>query len=222
MVQSTQAIVEGLSVENLNRVKFKAKHEAETVAGSLVQDIKVNFDAKAKKLTFSCGLTTQTNMPNAPEVSLVAGVNSAGLPNMKGSVTFTLVKGSYKQCILASETVTFDVEVTAERDSLREQVNQVSQVSNFNWSDALGLATVVALTIGVVIIVGGTIAEDCVTAGAGIADDPASFAIAGGMLSTSGRLLATHLPRLSPRIAAGLGFTTAAPITTADNPITEE
>ena len=216
LVQSTQSVVGGLSVENLNRVKFRAKNEAETIAGKLVQDIKINFDSRNRKLNLSCGLTTQTNMPNAPEVNLVAGVNTAGQPTLTGCVTYKMVKGTYQQMLLASEEVTFTLELSTDQ---RELTNPDEE---FDWSAALGIAGVVVLTAGAVVIVVGTLAEDVVTLGAGIADDPASFAIAGGMLAASGRLLATHLPKLSPRMATALGLTVASPMTTADKPITEE
>ncbi|BFM09785.1 hypothetical protein [Halioxenophilus aromaticivorans] len=183
------------------------------MAGILVQNIKINFDSKNKKLNLSCGLTTQTNMPNAPEVSLVAGVNAAGLPTLTGSVTYKMVKGTYQQMLLASEEVTFSLELIFEQKHAGREMD---------WATALGIAGVVVLAAGAVVIVVGTLAEDVVTLGAGIADDPASFAIAGGMLAASGRLLATHLPKLSPRMATALGLTVAAPMTTADKPITEE
>ena len=214
LVQSTQSVVGGLSVENLNRVKFRAKNEAETIAGKLVQDIKINFDPKNNKLNLSCGLTTQTNMPNAPEVSLVAGVNAAGLPTLTGSVTYKMVKGTYQQMLLASEEVTFEIEINAESDK--------EIASDFNWKTATNIAGGVVLAVGAVAIVVVTLAEDVATGGVGIADDPASFAIAGGMLRTSGKLLTSHLPKLAPRAATAVGLTVAAPMTTADKPITEE
>lgn len=222
IIQGTQAVVDGLTVENLSRVKFKAKQETETAAGTLIQDAKLSFDPKARKLTISCGLTSKSNIPNAPEVALVAGVNALGQPTLKGTSTHKLVKGKLPGYAFASEEVTFEVEVTLEDDTQNINVQNLADASSINWSNVLGVTGAVLLVAGAAIFVVGTLAEDVVTLGAGVADDPASFAIAAGMVHSAWRLAATHLPKLSPKIATALGFTLVAPMATAEKPVTAE
>ena len=98
-----------------------AKRSANTAAGQLVGDTTLKFDPKTNTVSFSNSLTTRSNLPDHPIISLTAGTNAQGQPALIGKMTQDAVKGTFGSHTFAGEKITIEIEITAEA-GIEEQV----------------------------------------------------------------------------------------------------
>ncbi|MBI3897626.1 MAG: hypothetical protein HY308_04925 [Gammaproteobacteria bacterium] len=179
-----------INAKSLKHVEFKAKQDAETLYGTLTNSAKFEFDPTKRTVKFECGLTTHaSNIPNAPEISVVASIDSVtGQPVLKGSVEYPMIKGVISGQYYVGESVRVEVEVTFDKKVGLTKDLIVSPNENEVWNQitdsfkgvSLGaVAVVLVVAAGTLIIV--TVVEDVVTLGIGTLDDPISFAAAAGM-----------------------------------------
>lgn len=191
-IQSTQSAKMTVTGQGFKQVEMKSQKETETAFGKLVHETKItNFDPKNKKITLSSGLTLKSNLPNSIEIQLSKDVNERGQIVLKGSVKNTLVKGKLNQNLFTSNEIEISVEVTPENNKKYSLEDSLLDLAQSTYATGI-LITAVGIVVG-------TIAEDIITLGWGVADDPISFAIAYGMarysfqiLSTAGRRVMTQ------------------------------
>ncbi|PCH60980.1 MAG: hypothetical protein COC05_02445 [Gammaproteobacteria bacterium] len=110
-----------LTVQNLSQLQVSAKHSANTAAGEMIRDTTFKFDSKTNTVSFSNSLTTRSNLPDHPIISLTAGTNAQGQPALIGKMTQDAVKGTLGSHIFANEKITIEIEITAD---IAEQVTQ--------------------------------------------------------------------------------------------------
>jgi len=227
-IQNTQPTPFDITVQGLNQVAIHAKREAETLAGKLISGTTIKFDAKTKSLTFSNTLTMQSNMEGSPKVALSAGVNAQGQPVLTGSVTQKLLKGKVTSYLLAGQDIALEFEVALDEDITgKKTLPQPSTVtanapnplttndpqSNV-WKDAAFTTGSALLVIGAVILPVVTIAEDFVPVAGGVANDMASFALAGAMFTLGRTTFIKYSPALFHRFS--MLFYAAAGVSSAE------
>jgi len=98
-----------------------AKRSANTAAGQLVGDTTLKFDPKTNTVSFSNSLTTRSNLPDHPVISLTAGTNTQSQLTFIGKMTQDAVKGTLGSHTFAGEKITIEIEITAEA-GIEEQV----------------------------------------------------------------------------------------------------
>jgi len=185
-IQSTNAI----DFVTLNQKGFELliKKETDKVFGKLVSETQLGFNMKTNEVTFECGMTSHSKVPYAPSTKLAVGVSSnTGLPALKGSIIAHDIKGRINKHVYAVNGLLVEIELTpnsytGQPEELKEPV-YVEETSSV-WNKLLGGA----LIVGAGLFVAGTIVEDVLTLGVGVADDVPSFAAAAAMF-TSGVLL---------------------------------
>jgi hypothetical protein len=205
VVQDTHTSAIGVTAKDLKQLEISTKQQTETVAGKLISDLKFNFDPKNQTIKLTGGIASQSNIDGAPVIKLDASVNQYGQPVLKGSVTYEVVKGQVQHYAFAGQDIGFAIEITGELKSIDEKESSV-------WEEITGTQGAVVLVIGAVAVVVVTIIEDCVTLGAGIADDPASFALAAAMIVSARHLFKRYASRLGRRIALATSAIFATPM----------
>jgi LysM repeat protein len=171
------------------------RHEIETQVvtaanhafGMLLNDTRLIYDASDKKLTYRSMLVSQSNIPGS--ISTAVGIQvdaNSPVPKLRFEFRFPKVQGKVGDFTYAGVDVKIVIELTpsVERRGPSAQPLRAPQPS-IEWSRVIGAGLVIA---GVAIVV-GTLVEDFFTAGAGVADDPASFAAAAGSVGRGLQLM---------------------------------
>lgn len=140
-----------------------------------------------------------------PTTSVGVEVSSnSPLLKLKYEVHLPQLKGKINQFNYLAEKVSFILEVTFTGS------NGKSARENSDNSSAWDKPLAIGLFAGATLIVIGTLVEDYVTFGAGVADDPASFAAAAGMTARGvvlwGSARAVVIPATLPAVVR---FTTS-------------
>ncbi|WP_024607628.1 LysM peptidoglycan-binding domain-containing protein [Pseudoalteromonas sp. TAB23] len=186
-------------VVNDKKLEATVTSQANKAFGALISETKLAFDEKTKKLTLGTNIVSKSTTPNSPTTSLGIEVTSnSPIPKLKYEVQLPQLKGKINQFNYIAEKVSFVLEVTftgSDGKSAREH-NPGSSV----WDKPLAIG----LFAGATLIVIGTLVEDYVTLGAGVADDPASFAAAAGMTARGvvlwGSARAVVIPAVLPAV----------------------
>jgi LysM repeat protein len=176
-------------VTNNGELEAKMTHAANTAFGSLLADMIVNYDTNTRKVTLGMNLIAKSNTPNIPttSVGIVADSNSP-LPKIKYEIKLPELKGNLGDFNYIGANVSISIEVTPTTGSRRDDLpssNEPTPESTFNFSNE-EIAT--GLVVGASLLIVGTIVEDFLTAGIGIADDPVSFATAATMYARAATL----------------------------------
>jgi LysM repeat protein len=189
-----------VTLQNKNSIEFAtltkqgfevtAKREADHAFGKLISENQVGFNPSTKEITFECGITSHSNIPNTLKTKVAAGISSkTGLPILKGSIIAPDIKGNIDNFFYITNSLNVEVEITPRPPTAKPRPEPIPSARPVpsrspGWDYLLGGA----LVVGAGIIIVGTIVEDILTAGLGIADDAPSFAAAAAMF-TSGTLL---------------------------------
>jgi hypothetical protein len=211
-----------LTAQNLTSLKFSSEQQAKTEIGKLLNNVGFKFDPKTKNLTLTGGIASQSNIKDAPTIKLQAATNSKGGQVLKGSATYDVVKGGSQTFSFVGQDVGFEIELSAsgvaELPKTQPVASPVAQPSATNdWvSDAAMVGGAVLLTAGAIGLITVTLVEDVATLGAGVADDPLTFAVAGRMLMSAGQIFARYSQPLKMRLAAALGISFSTPLATAE------
>ncbi|MGH1487757.1 MAG: LysM peptidoglycan-binding domain-containing protein [Cellvibrionaceae bacterium] len=213
MVQDTHTSAIGVTAKDLKQLEISTKQQTETVAGKLISDVKFNFDPKNKTIKLSGGIASQSNIAGTPVIKLDDSVNQHGQPVLKGSVTYNIVKGQVQHYAFAGEKISFTIEATPDKDIERKYED-----SNV-WEELGATHGAFVLVVGAAALVVVTIIEDCLTLGAGVVDDPASFALAAAMIISARHLFKRYTSRLGRRIAVSTGAIFATPMAMATDEV---
>jgi hypothetical protein len=131
-------------------------------------------------------LVSQSGTPNTVSTAIGVEMNSKTLvPKLRAEIRLPKLEGTLEPFRYVAMDVKIVIEITPKAEPPRMDSPRAPQPvhvpvpqSGTNWSKVIGVGLVVVA--GVVVV--GTLVEDFFTAGAGAADDPASFALAGASL----------------------------------------
>lgn len=210
-------------------LESQARQQTSTVLGELVSGGKLSWDRKSNSVNYECQLTLRANS-HSPGAQFSAGISSAGEPVLKATLAYPRLTGRIRDYVyVASE---FKVEIELKPDQhLRPPMPQPVQVPSYRpvpdatrvWrpepvfsdrkplsspapSSGINWGHATVAIVGAVVIVGLTLLEDAVTAGGGVADDPASFAAAGALLRWGLRRAAAQAAPAAVRLAPALAY----------------
>src|SRR5262249_54525621 len=133
----------------------------------------------ARTVTVRSMLVSQSNTPNTPATAAGFEMSSdSPIPKLRGEIRFPKLEGTIDSFLYTAIDVKFVIEITPKPpQSPQPGMPLPSHVPahSTNWNRVIGVGLIV--TAGVIIV--ATVVEDFLTVGAGVADDPASFAAAG-------------------------------------------
>jgi len=180
-------------------VKTTRQVMAENAFTTLMSEHEIQYDAKAGTVKLGSMLVSKSTTPNLP--SFASGIEmsaSSPIPKLKFEIRYPKLKGYIQGFSYVAMGVKYVIELTptAPPPPSRTPVTTAPTASMV----AKTAGGVIIFAAGVVIV--ATIVEDFMTLGAGVADDPASFAAAGGMTALGRGLWAGRiaLPRMSPTV----------------------
>jgi LysM repeat protein len=167
--------------------EISAKRESDLVFGTLISENKIGYNPITNEVTFESGLTSHANVPGALRTTAAAGLSTTtGLPSLKASIKAPTYKGSLNRHVFVAQNLAIEIEITPRPPSARPEPVPVPSARPVPMPNPGGWEYLVAsaLIVGAGVLIVATIAEDIVTAGAGIADDVPSFAAASVMFAT--------------------------------------
>ncbi len=198
VVLMTKKSYPALYVTNRRELELQVTSQANQAFKMLTSDNRLIYDARDQRLTLRSMLVSQSTTPNVPTTAVGVQMDShSPLPKLRFELRLPKLEGpSILDFKYVAMGVTLVVELTPTPLPPSGPSAQPQRVPHTDWARVIGTGLVVAA--GVVVV--GTLVEDFFTAGAGVADDPASFAVAGssfarGMLMLRGAAAAAALPR---------------------------
>lgn len=175
---------------NQSGYAVKSKTEADAVFWKVAAESSVGWDVKTKKMKIETGFSIRANNPHAPEIGLSTIIcDKTMLPGVKGSLKYPPLKGTADGFLYITSDFAIEVEicplpVSAKPKPIPVRVYQPVSTPVINWDYVFAGA----LIVGAGVIIVATVAEDIVTLGAGVADDPVSFAAAAAMVTRGATL----------------------------------
>lgn len=194
-------------VVNDKKLEATVTSQANKAFSSLVGETKLAFDQLTNKLTLGTNIVFKSSMPNTPTTSIgIEMASNSPVPKLKYQVQLPQLKGKINNFNYIAQNVSFVLEVTPTSGSDTGTRDTRQPANSTPWDKILA----VGLFAGATIIVVGTLVEDYVTFGAGVADDPASFAVAASMTARGavlwGSARAVVIPATLPAVVR---FTTS-------------
>lgn len=182
---------------NQDGFDIKVAKNYETPLNKLVSEFQLGINQKTRQIDFSSGVTMHSGGPYATKHSAMLSVNPiTGMPTYTTTITYPEIKGKLNE--FAYSAVGYSVAIKMEKipeaykrvpvlvpAPQRVPVKAPSRSGGMDWAYAAGAL----LLIGATAIVIATVVEDVITLGAGLADDPASFAAAAAMTTRGMSLL---------------------------------
>jgi LysM repeat protein len=184
-IQSTDSV--DFATLSKKGFEISAKRKSDLVFGTLISENKIGYNPVTNQVTFESGLTSHANVPGALRTTAAAGVSTTtGLPSLKASIKAPTYKGSLNRHLFVAQNLAIEIEITPRPPSARPEPVPVPSARPVPKPNPGGWEYLVAgaLIAGAGVLIVATIAEDIVTAGAGIADDVPSFAAASVMFAT--------------------------------------
>lgn len=191
---------------NQSGFDIKAARAYETPLNRLVSEFQLGINENTKQIDFSCGITIHSNRTFAPSQQAQVSINPlTGMPVYTTTIIYPELKGKLNEFFYTAVGYSVVIKIEKQVDIARRAprpmpVPQRAPVrtpvrnGGRDWAYATGLL----LFVGAAVVVIATVAEDIVT-GVGLANDPASFALAASMtargmaLLSGGRVMATRL-----------------------------
>lgn len=213
----SRKMVPALYVTSRHELELQMTTQANHAFGSLVNDTRLIYDDMGKKLTYRSMLVSQSKTPGTPATAIGVEMNSQSpIPKLRFEIRLPKLEGNVEDFVYVAQGVTIVVEMTptprppSGPSAQPLRVPQTAPVPATNWRRVLGTGLVI--TAGVVVV--ATLVEDFFTVGAGIADDPVSFAAAGASFARGMAMIrgaAVLLPRAAIPATAVMTITVTAP-----------
>ena len=201
VMKSHPSRVGGYNLMNWKEHEIQMTREMNHAFGTLVSDNRFIYNAQTKAVTVRSMLVSKSNTPNTPATAIGIQMDSHTLiPKLRAEIRFPKLEGTIGNFAYGTANLLFIIEITpipprpphASPQPVRVPVP--APAPSTDWGKVIGVGLVV--TAGVIVV--GTLVEDFFTAGAGVADDPASFAASAALFArgmTMVRGAAAALPR---------------------------
>lgn len=174
-------------VTNKSELEAKISHAANNAFGTLFTDMSVNYDTKTGNVKLGLNLIAKSKTPNIPTTSVgIVADSSSPIPKIKYEIKLPELKGTVGEFNFIAASVAISLEVTPTKGSHRGNSPSPKNSIPETFFTPETIATGLYITASLLII--GTLVEDFFTAGAGVADDPVSFATAATMYSRGATL----------------------------------
>lgn len=187
-------VLRSISLENMRAVAVEAKHSSDVAVGEFGSRISnatsVKYDPSSNSLELSTGVTTEFRVGG--QTWLTQSVRAVPPNSVKYVYQPRPVSGTLRRHKIEGQ-ISFEVTVTVIPQPPQTQPQPI------NWPRVAAVGLFAAATVLVV----ATIVEDVATLGAGVADDPISFAAAAAMIAR-GRTLWTAATRGAGIVAPAL------------------
>lgn len=212
MASSSATLTHSMSDQKTEVKATSAMHHA---FGELVSDNRFIFDPKKNECTIRSMLVSQSTSPGMPTTATAVGVEMSSLspiPKLRFELRLPKLNGRINNFLYTAVDIKFVVLVTPKRQPptsgpsprmlpVPSTVPQAQPGSGRDWGKAIGVGLIA--TAGVIVV--ATVVEDFFTAGAGVADDPASFAAAAALFSR-GLAAFSRAATVLPRAAVPASF----------------
>lgn len=157
-------------------VELEVTNSANNALGTLISDTSVQFDANTKKISLKSSLVSRSDSSGlVPESYAGVEVSTGGQLKLVYTIKLPDLKGKVGDFYFNALDCSYIIEL--EPDTKSGAIG--SPVRAFEG----GKAEAVSLFVGAGVIVVATLVEDFLTAGVGVADDAASFALAAAMIT---------------------------------------
>jgi len=201
---------------NKGGLDIKVAKEYETPLNKLVSEFQLGINERTKQIDFSCGVTIHSKTSFSPKYQANVSLNPlTGMPKYVTTISYPEVKGKLDSYVYTATGYSVSIEIEKLPDSARRaprpllvRQSVMTQMPIKNTGPDWVYTGGILLLVGAAGVIVATIVEDIVTLGVGLADDPASFALAAAManrgmtLLQGARVSATQLGRLGPSGAA--------------------
>lgn len=176
-------------VTSRGEIEHQVTKEMNHALGKLISDSRFLYDSSKKRVVLRSMLVSQSNTPGtiASAIGVEMGSDSP-LPKLRAEIRLPKLEGSIDVFHYTALDIKFVLEITPKPQQppggtsaqpLRQPVPVTAPAPGYDWAKIIGIGLIA--TAGVIVI--GTVVEDFLTAGAGVADDPASFSLAGASLA---------------------------------------
>jgi hypothetical protein len=182
-------------VTSRGELELQVTREANTSLGKLISDNRYVVDPVNKNVTFRSMLVSQSNNPGLVATAIGVEVSSnSPLPKLRAEFRLPKLEGSIDVFRYSAVDVKVVVEITPKppRGPSPQPIRVTNPAprtapapSGTDWGKVIGVGLII--TGGAIIT--ATLVEDFLTAGVGVADDPASFAAASAALARGALLL---------------------------------
>lgn len=174
---------------NQDGFNVKVAKGYETPLNKLVSEFQLGLNESTKQIDFSCGVTMHSGAPYATKHQAMVSVNPlTGMPTYKTTITYPEIRGKLNEHFYCATGYSVEINIEKLPDGRRHMPIPITvpqrvpakapaRSGGRGWAYAAGAL----LLVGTAAVVVGTIAENFVTGGAGVADDPACFALAASM-----------------------------------------
>jgi LysM repeat protein len=170
-----------LYVTSRREIEAQVTQEMNNAFGKLIDDNRFIFDPVKRTVTVRSMLVSQIQTPYAPAIGNTFGTavgvemsSNNPIPKLRAEIRTPWFQGTIGQFLYVAMEVKYVIEITPKPGPPAGPGQQPAQVPGTNWARVIGIGLV---TTAIVIVV-ATVVEDFFTAGFGVADDPASFAVA--------------------------------------------
>lgn len=171
------------------RIESQVQYEADRALGALIGgDNRVIFDPKTKQVTVRSMLVSLSNQREMPTTALGVEMDASNpIPKLRAEIKIPKLEGRIGPFNYIAWDVSFVILITPKpggpaapsmRVARQPQVAIQEKPEPTNWWRWLAELLGIVLVVTAVVIVVVTVVEDILTLGAGMADDPASFALA--------------------------------------------
>jgi LysM domain len=203
VILTSNKLYPAVYVTQRGEVEAQVVTQANHAFGSLTNDTRLIFDAGRNTMTYRSMLVSQSNVPGAMAVATGFQLDSSSpIPKLRFEFRFPKLGGTIDDFTYVALDVKVVVEVTLRPDQTGTSAQplrspQRAPQRTTDWSRVAGTGL---LVVGVVIVV-ATVVEDFLTVGAGVADDPASFAAAAAAFARGWQLVRGAPAALLPAAA---------------------
>lgn len=159
-------------------IEVLVTQEANRALNDLLSKLTILYEPAQNKMTLRSMLISRSSTPHLPAFAIGGQVSSEGIgPTLRFEVALPRLAGTIGRFAYTAMDVTYVVELSSGPvdGGARPPSAQPLREASPDWNRMIGIG----LTATAAAIIVGTLIEDFLSGGIGIADDPASFALAG-------------------------------------------